>query len=572
MSIFQMGDGAIMNRLRALLLILCTALTCFIVVQVSPLHSFIDTHDGTNHLARFANYRIALREGQLPPRWGPNLLNNYGYPVFVLNYPLLNILSLPFTIGGLSYETTFNLLSSLLLVVGILGVHFWLRQLYPTKSKSASILAILAYVSAPYVWNLLFVRGSIGELAAYAVFPWVLFSFERLRLRKATWLHVMTAGVIYAVFLLSHNISAMIGSIILAIWLLTAFSFSWHTFKLWIISGLIGIGLASWFWIPALVEASETVVFQAGNNKLAGQHLSTLSQAIYSPLQFGYSMVGAPDSFSVMVGPFFVIMATVCAVYLLHLRLVRSKTTTDSTRPVFVALLLFLLLSVLQLNAAQTVWDVISALSIVQFPWRFSLFGSIFATVVVYWLWSKSSVVLQCIWLLLLLSLLLIEVTAIPSRGITRVNEYYEQFAETTSTQHENMPRSFLYQDIWDWKPEPTVLSGEASIAVSSWSGTNRSYTVLVETPTIIVEPTAHFLGWSTQVNNTDTLATARAAYIDSEIIRGRIAYELSPGSYEVTTAFSEQVVDRQVGNGISLLTVAAVTVVAVSMYRKKRK
>jgi len=53
------------------------------------------THDSQNHLMRIANYTIALREGQLPPRWAPNLNNRFGYPVFNFNYPLPNILTQP---------------------------------------------------------------------------------------------------------------------------------------------------------------------------------------------------------------------------------------------------------------------------------------------------------------------------------------------------------------------------------------------------------------------------------------------------------------------------------------------
>jgi hypothetical protein len=41
------------------------------------------THDGENHLARFANYKLALKQGQFPPRLAPNLLNGYSYPSLI---------------------------------------------------------------------------------------------------------------------------------------------------------------------------------------------------------------------------------------------------------------------------------------------------------------------------------------------------------------------------------------------------------------------------------------------------------------------------------------------------------
>ena len=34
---------------------------------------FYTSHDGSTHTARIANYYLALKEGQIPPRLAPNL-------------------------------------------------------------------------------------------------------------------------------------------------------------------------------------------------------------------------------------------------------------------------------------------------------------------------------------------------------------------------------------------------------------------------------------------------------------------------------------------------------------------
>ena len=86
------------------------------------------THDGENHLARFANYKIAVKEGQIPPRFAPSLMNHYGYPVFNYNYPLANILSLPFSFLKINYEITFKILATTFVFIGLLGVYSWLDK------------------------------------------------------------------------------------------------------------------------------------------------------------------------------------------------------------------------------------------------------------------------------------------------------------------------------------------------------------------------------------------------------------------------------------------------------------
>ena len=97
------------------------------------------THDGENHLARFANYYIALKEGQFPPRLAPNLMNRYGYPVFNYNYPLANILSVPLTVVKVNLEDTFKILTLLALGLGAIGTWFWLgSQNFSKNSFGAS--------------------------------------------------------------------------------------------------------------------------------------------------------------------------------------------------------------------------------------------------------------------------------------------------------------------------------------------------------------------------------------------------------------------------------------------------
>lgn len=66
-----------------ILFLFITLSIAFLLLFKPYLHTgFPYTHDGENHLARFANYKLALKEGQFPPRWAPNLMNHSGYPVF----------------------------------------------------------------------------------------------------------------------------------------------------------------------------------------------------------------------------------------------------------------------------------------------------------------------------------------------------------------------------------------------------------------------------------------------------------------------------------------------------------
>ena len=334
-------------------LLIAVGLCVALIFRALPLTGFNDTHDGTNHLARFTNYRIALREGQIPPRWAPNLLNHYGYPVFLLNYPLANILSVPLSVAGLTYEMTFSSIVLLFICVGAIGVYFWLRQLYPVSSMRSRIFTVCAYISTPFVWNVIFVRGSLGELMAYALFPWVLHLFGIVYKPAKNHVPVIVAAVAYGAFLLSHNVSAVVGSFALILWLLFAYTFHKTAVIKWLVAGVLGIALASWFWIPALLESSETVVFQASNNTEAIRHLISLPQAIAGPLGFGYSFAGTPDSMSFAISPLLWLGILLAIVHMTLPLLSAKSRLSPMPRYVMTAIVLFVATILLQLDLSK---------------------------------------------------------------------------------------------------------------------------------------------------------------------------------------------------------------------------
>ncbi len=58
------------------------------------LHSgLFPTHDGEYHVIRFYEFDKVLRDGNLYPRWAPDLNNGYGVPLFNYVYPLPNYFS-----------------------------------------------------------------------------------------------------------------------------------------------------------------------------------------------------------------------------------------------------------------------------------------------------------------------------------------------------------------------------------------------------------------------------------------------------------------------------------------------
>ena len=521
------------------------------------------THDGENHLARFANYKVALKEGQLPPRFAPNLLNHYGYPVFNYNYPLANIISVPFSILKFHYELTFKLIIFFALLLGSLGVIRWLSQ-YSSK-KLPILAALVAYLSGPSLISALLFRGNIGEILAYSLWPWLFFSISEAT-KKLSSKKLLVFIFLWTAFLLAHNISVFIAAFVFLIYGVWQFLVTKERrrFATQIATILISsIGLSLWFWLPAIAEMKEVVVSQAANQREYLLHFPTLKQLLYSPLTFGYSYPGPVDTLSFWLGwtiPFSLLL--VSAIFLANSI---SKQFTFKqilnyfrSHPLGIYILLLLLSLFLQLEISSTVWQLLPNFRLIQFPWRFGMLSTIVSLPVLVWLLQKNQqLITRGIWLVLVVQLLLV-FQARPIDYVAKQKSEYDLHGGTTSTQNENVPFTFRYLLIADWQPSPSIFSGEAEIAkVEYWNGSDRLYRVNVVTPTVLVEPTMYFLGWETQIRNVVTSSDSfkNITYIDSDEIQGRIAYRLEPGIYQVRTRFTQNTPARHIGNASFVLT-----------------
>ncbi len=517
-------------------------------------HSFPYTHDGENHLARFANYKIALREGQFPPRFAPNLVNHYGYPVFNFNYPLANILSVPLSLAGFSYQQSFKVLATASVLLGALGAWQWLRTLQISKMGRA--IALGGYLVSPYLLSAIVFRGSIGEVMALGLVPWIFYGIEQSR-DEMTVSKLLFFSCITAAFLLAHNTTVLL---VVPILMLYSFVRTGGVFKqlqtilLWF---GVAVSMTLWFWLPALVEKNLVILDAAALSVGFSDHFVTAAQLLTMPLRFGFSYVGSVDSLSFSVGLFqIVVLGLGLLVSIVYFFTKRNYTWLT------LCLLSFVLL-ILQHRLTLSIWQVTPLVRFIQFPWRLTLLIIVLALPLAGWVYDKVNAPLKALLVVVLVFQALVTLGVELGATIDRPNIEYDLFSQSTTTLHENTPKTFLYSDISDWSPEPRVVYGEAEFNVKTWTGSYRRYDVVAHKPSLIAEPTMFFPGWRTLITTDSTSRlVSEAEQLDLE---GRVGYELDTGSYQITSRFTQWTWPRLLGNTVSML----VAVVVVFLFGK---
>lgn len=513
------------------------------------------THDGNNHLVRFANYYIAVKEMQIPPRLAPNLVNRYGYPVFNYNYPLANIISLPFSILGFHYELTYKLITIVFVFLGIVGAYYFLSNF--NFSKKAKVFALSLFTLTPYILTNILYRGNIGEVMSWAILLWIFHYLFLLKKEKTPTIFnqlFIKLFIFLIMFFLAHNIVAFFGSALIFVFLILYFKNDFIKWRKFLICFVLSFAASLWFWLPAIMEKSLVTMDRVDLTKNFHKHFPTLTQLFNPQTYFGYSYWGKIDSMSFSLG-----LVQALLIFLLIIYLLKNckKLKNFFQKKINIFIFFSFVLIIFQLEFTKSIYQLVPFAEFIQFPWRLILLFSIMFLPVSAQLFDQ----LKKRWRTILIILLMIQfvqlfsIKAIDYRSKNKVD--YEAYPDTTSVNKENIPQTFIFTGFGDWQPSPEIVEGGGTIIVEKWRGSVRSYQLELNSDSLIVEPTAYFPGWQTKVKNLDNADAnwQTIEHVDNELIAGRLAYRLAPGRYEVESRFTQKTWPRIIGNSISVLS-----------------
>ena len=114
------------------------------------------TNDALPHLYRAIQFDALVRAGELFPRWAPDLVFGYGYPVFNFFPYLAHSLIVGVHALGFDFLTAYKIASALALCASGWTAFALGRELF---GERAGLVAGVAYLYSPYLLYDLHVRG-----------------------------------------------------------------------------------------------------------------------------------------------------------------------------------------------------------------------------------------------------------------------------------------------------------------------------------------------------------------------------------------------------------------------------
>ncbi len=339
-------------HLLTVLLIVVIAALPFLTRPGLPRHTDLELH-----VFRAAEYADTWRDGVVYPRWAPNFYYGYGYPIFNYYAPFTYALSSLYDlIPGVDIVAAVKGVIITAFLLAAYGAYFFARRHF---GSTAGVIAAATFVLSPYV---LFIdplmRGDLAEFLALSLLPWVFLVFDRPRFSIAQ-------PLILGIFILSHNLLAIMGVVLLGFYLL------WRGLTLDGVrrwrgdAASIGLALAltALFWLPFILERNAVRLNVAGPGHFDyHNHFISLSMLLSpSPaLDFGAT---APK-YIYNLG----LVQWLLFVPALIIGFVRRKEMAGKIALFFIAM--SALLAFLVTPLSTFLWEAFPPAAIVQFPWR----------------------------------------------------------------------------------------------------------------------------------------------------------------------------------------------------------
>lgn len=484
---------------------------------LSLFHSgFFLSDDGNWMVIRLSAFYESVRQGQFPPRFLVRLNHGFGYPVADFLYPLFLYIGVPIHFIGVNFVNTIKIILGASLLISGLCSFLWLKKIV---GNWPAAIGGFVYVLFPYHLFDVYQRGSVGEVLALAILPFILWQVERKKL-------FLTAMGI-ALLILAHNSLAVLFLPVIFLYIVYRKAFSLR------ISGivlLIALGLSAFFWIPALYDKQYTIFDITPVSDISSYFLPLFSPLIGWITLF-ILLLTVPFLFHKRQMPlrFFWVLTISSVFFVLPVSLPLWKMT--HIIPFFQFPYRFLSITLLGVSA-------LSALEVSLLPQKMRMLGALLLIAVVY----LSS------WPLLF-----------PKSYQYFPDTFYSTNQDSTTVKNEYMPRWVKNQPTQYIDQKVTMVKGNGTVAKVQFKGSSLLADVIARNDSIVQINIIYFPGWEVKVDG----KRVTVSYTNDN---GVMQVPVAKGNHTITTRFTETPV-RLFADGVSLMTL----VVMVGVFLKKK-
>lgn len=439
---------------------------------------FFQSDDGEWMIIRFSAFHQALVDGQFPVRFLGRLNYGYGYPVANFLYPGFMYLAEIPKILGFGFAGSIKIILGLSMIASSVFTYLWLGKIF---NKLPAFIGSLFYLYAPYHLFDLYKRGSVGEVLALAIAPFILWNIER---KSFFWSSIGVAFLI-----LSHNTLALLFLPMILIYMFFSLKRKQYTSIL-----VVGLGLSSFFWIPAIFDLWYTV----------------FSQTQVSEWRHYFSDIN-------LIG-----FSTLLIFVLSSFFLVKKISKKRIAIFLFIAGLTSLFFAT---SFSDFLWKILPV-PFVQFPFRFLSITMLSTAFLSALLLNQFKGKMRFVFTFILFIFLGFSTMPYlrPVAFFDKGDSYYATNEATTTVQDEYMPKWVKEKPTGHFQNKIEVVKGRGNIEDVVSNSKQTSFNIITQEDSVVRANTIYYPGWKAFLDNkiTDISYKNEKGLMDIQIPKGK--------------------------------------------------
>ncbi len=498
--------------------------------------------DGLVHITTIAQFTKALLAGDFPVMWLNNFAN-YGMPIPIFAHQLPTYFGAFINILVDDPVLAFNIVCFIGVLLSNIFFYIFLR-LY--VSPYFAFFGTLLFNFAPYRIINLYIRGAIPETFSSFLLPLALIGIY-VWLKKKNLLGFFLLVITLLGLILTHPMMFVTNSFIIIPYLLFMIlttlgndfnlrSFisqkAIHAYILFGITVVLALGMAAYYVIPLNIEIKYFYYSREANHLVQNQFMHLANYFDFNWYYFYQNDIfprghfiksGIPEILTLIAG----------AVYVIWNRITEKKLRT---KPTLFELVVLVGVGIVFLTTqySQIVYETISFLGNIQFPWRMmSAFIFIPPIIAALALHKTQKPVLAFVIIMLIVGI------RFPQLYGKNYTEYpLSEYTFTVNNLHSNNMNTIWTGETEDYPIKETqteIIGGQGTIEKSEVSNSWRKYTIHAQTPVQLVDYTFYFPGWSVYVDGVQ-----KDIQFQDPNYRGVITYMVDAGTHDVLLRFED--------------------------------
>lgn len=545
-----------------------------LLFSIPPLLSILrpgtyESSDLSLHTTGSLAFYNALVDGDFIPRWAGESMNGYGTAHHQIMYFLPRLIPALIHFTGIPILTCVKIYLILTFVLSGIGMYLFAKK--ETHEKTASVVAAILYMYAPYHLIDLHFRVAVGELLAFTLLPFC-FLASYLLLKQRNFINFIFLAASIFSLILSHIAIAVFTIPILFLYLLIKSRLKINKSLFYSFSSIIlGIGLSSFYLLPLLLE-SKFMQF----SKFEGITTLPLNELLYSPYRFGLLFQGPTGDLSFIIGYLQIMIIFVCSFYLF-------KNFRKSPSEIKFCLLIIFILILLILPISQAFWLSVPFLRGFESTYRLLLIISFFVSILASYLikavknnkkYEKHLLGIKkstlFIFFIIFFGVFQTSLNWGNRRNIPQISDdqYFQNIVSTYLMDNKGIDYA---TPIWvDVKKDYFRTTRRTNIEFSKGKGeiketirknSHHQYLINAKVRSTIKENTFYFPGWTLYLNDKE-----KTILYKDKSYPGVIFFNLEPGLYKVDLVLKNSEV-KTFSNFTSIFAFLCVVLISLSLY-----